>query len=83
MLQKLLSNPIKPFDFHSAIELEPERTIEWTFYPEGYHYGKRCYINGERKGNCQTSKETTLVDIIGRSRKGRLISRNIDHLGFM
>lgn len=44
---------------------------EWTFYPEGSHYGKRCYIDGERKGNCQTYRETTLVDVIGRTKKGR------------
>jgi len=50
-------------------ELRSRKSFEWTFYDDGYHYGKRCYIDGERKGNCQSLKETTLVDIIGRSRK--------------
>ena len=59
--------------FICIVELRSRKSFEWTFYEDGYHYGKRCYIDGERKGNCQSVKETTLVDIIGRSRKGMLL----------
>ena len=43
---------------------------EWTFYPEGYNYGKRCTVEGQHIGNSQTTREVTLTDVIGRSRKG-------------
>ncbi|XP_065057590.1 spermatogenesis-associated serine-rich protein 1-like [Rhopilema esculentum] len=43
---------------------------EWTFYPEGYNYGKRCTIEGQHIGNSQTTREVTLTDVIGRTRKG-------------
>ena len=61
--------------FSGTLELRLQKDVEWTFYPDGYHYGKRCYINGQRKGNCQTTKEITLVDIIGKTRKGRLFHK--------
>ena len=66
--------------FTDTLGLRSQKDVEWTFYSNGYHYGKRCYINGQRKGNCQSTKEITLVDIFGRIRKGRLLPKGLPNV---